>query len=866
MKKLYALLAVIAITPIHGQVQDKWDTVFKYFPNPSNVEFRLRGLKSNSNDIILFGDSVFDPSGLNNVTTNAKKYSLATNTITNIHFPKSSFDVGYTSNTSVNTNTPGVFFNYFTTENTTAFLSNTKTLYKQNSQSGLITTETFTANNVYQYGYTHVAGFSPGTNNDSLTIFEKDMGIFKILRKKFNQLTPLLTTENLAVNNVEKSIIFNNKLLIAATSITNSGVGQLYESSNGITFTLNTAFSAYIGSTIQKITEMEVFNGYLYLALYDSDGNFSIIRTNNLTSFTQVSTVNSGNFITDMQVYKNKLWFVYKYGSGPCSLCGGRPTIELIESNTATTSIISTDTLGRSSNAGEYFKLAVANNSLYLIGGNNNVANLNDAGIFVYRLKTPTANFTPTNVPLSCNNAVLTFSNNSQNADSVRWIKDNNFFASTGNTFSTTFSSSGTHTIGLIAIIGTLKDTLITTFSTYSVSAGLSLLNGNACTNSSITVNSSVVNGVSPLSYTFTQTAPTTSIVSTSSNLSLFNLTAGIKSYSFIVRDVNNCAAIIPSYTFNVLPAQVINVNVTSTLAAVNGSVTLYRFEPMFTKFDSIDTKPINAGIASFTAAPSNSYIAMAIPSATNMQVTYGNSSQGWFNANVFPHGCLSATSSSINVLSINNIGSGPGVLTGTVVEGIGFGNKNISIVPGGPVKGVLIKIGREPGGDVVAQGRTLPDGTYTISNLPLNNSGESYRIIPDIPGLDTNGTYQRTILGTNTTFANLDFVVDSAKINTTNMLVGIKKELSLFGNVVLYPNPAKEKLMLKFNLNTDASVSIEAYDVIGNVVLNNDNLMYLKQGEVIKSVDVNTLENGVYFIIVTINRQKALFKLIVQH
>jgi len=71
---------------------------------------------------------------------------------------------------------------------------------------------------------------------------------------------------------------------------------------------------------------------------------------------------------------------------------------------------------------------------------------------------------------------------------------------------------------------------------------------------------------------------------------------------------------------------------------------------------------------------------------------------------------------------------------------------------------------------------------------------------------------------------------------------------------------------MLKFNLNTDASVSIEAYDVIGNVVLNNDNLMYLKQGEVIKSVDVNTLENGVYFIIVTINRQKALFKLIVQH
>lgn len=866
MKKLYVLLTVIAFTTVNGQVQDKWDTVFKYFPNPSNVEFRLRGLKSNSNDIILFGDSVFDPSGLNNVTTNAKKYSLITNTITGIHFPKSSFDVGYTSHSSVNTNTPGVTFNYFTTENTTAFLSNTKTLYKQNSQTGLITTETFTANNVYQYGYTHVAAFSPLTNNDSLTVFEKDLSIFKILRKRFNQTTPLLTTQNLAVNNIERSIIFNNKLLIAATSTTNSAVGELYESTNGITFSLNAGFSSYIGATIQKITEMEVFNGYLYLALYDSDGYFSIIRTNNLTSFAQVSTVNQGNFITDMQVFKNKLWFVYKYGNGPCSFCNGRPTVECIESNTATTSIISTDTLGRSSNAGEYFKLAVANNSLFLIGGNNNVANLNEAGIFVYKLKTPTANFTPTNVPLTCNNSILSFSNISVSADSVRWIKDNNFFASTSNSFSTSFNTSGTHTIGLIAIIGTLKDTLITTFSTYSVSAGLSLLNGNACTNSSITINSSVVNGVPPLSYTFTQTAPTVSVVSTSSNLSMYNLIAGVKNFSFVVKDANNCTAIIPSYTINVLPAQIINVNVTSTLSAVNGSVTLYRFEPMFTKFDSIDTKPINSGIASFTAAPSNSYIAMALPTATNMQVTYGNNSQGWFNANVFSHGCLTATSSTINVLSITPIGTGPGILTGTVVEGIGYGNKNGSVVPGGPVKGVLIKIGREPGGDVVAQGRTMPDGTYTISNLPLNNSGESYRIIPDIAGLDTNGTYQRTVISTNTSFANLDFVVDSTKINTTNMLVGIKKEVSNFGLVSIYPNPVKEKLTIKFNLHTDAYVSTEVYDLLGKVVEFDEKVTYLKKGEASKSIDISSLQNGVYFIDVKVNYQKTRFKVIVQH
>lgn len=866
MKKLFLILICFGLSKSFGQVQDKWDTVFKYFPNPSNIEFRLKALKANTNEIVLFGDSVFDPFSINNVTTNVKRYNLLTNTITNIHFPKSNFDVGYTSNTSVNTNTPGVSFNYFTTENSALILSNTKTLYKQNTQSGLISTETFTANNVYQYGYTHVAGFSPSTNNDSLTIFEKDMGVYKILRKKFNQVNPTNTTENLYVNAIDKSIVFNNKLLVAATSITNSGVGEIYESSNGITFTLNAGFSAFIGSTVQKITEMEVFNGYLYLALYDSDGFFSIIRTNNLTSFTNVSTINYGSFITDMQVYKNKLFFVYKNGSGSCFLCNGRPSIELIESNTATTSIMSTDTLGRPSNAGEYFKLSVANNSLFLIGTNNNAANLSDAGVFVYKLKTPTANFTPSNVPLTCNSTLLTFSNTSLSADSVRWIKDNNFSASTSNVFTTSFTSAGSHTIGLIAITGNFKDTLTTTFSTYSITPSLTLLNGNACTNSSITINSSMVGGVAPFTYTYTQTAPTLSVLSNSGSLTMFNLTAGVKNFSFAVKDANNCLSTIPLFTINVLPAQVINISVTSTLSAVNGSVTLFRYEPTFTKFDSIDTKPINLGIASFTAAPSNSYIAMAIPTASNMQITYGNNSQGWFNASIFPHGCLSGTSSTINVLSLVNIGNGPGVLTGTVVEGIGYGNKNNSIVPGGPVKGVLIKIGREPGGDVVAQGRTLADGTYSFSNLPINNAGESYRVIPDIPGLDTNGTYQKTIISNNTTFANLDFVVDSAKINTTGMLVGIKKDLAIIGNVFIYPNPANKEIALKFNLHTEAAISLGVIDILGNMVLNDEKLTYINQGESLRYLDVSNLNNGVYFLNLQINSQKTTFKLIVQH
>lgn len=867
MKKLYLfVLLTISLLRLEAQIQDKWDTVFKVFPNPNNVEFRLKALVTSSNNIMLFGDSVFDPTSTNTIITNAKIYNTITNTITNSHYSKSIFDGGFTSVTSVNTNSPNLKYNYFTTQNDPTSITTEVTLYRQNSQTGVVSKETSTTVPANQFGYTHAtAAFSPLTNNDSITVFEKDAGVIKIRRKKFNQIGTILSNQSINVNNVEKSIVYNNRLLVAAKSATSIGDGELYESTDGINFTFNSSIASFLtGGT--KITDMEVFNGTLYFALYVSDGYFSIIKTNDLINFTSVSTVNFGGIIYDFQVFKNKLWFIYTNGSsGNCGECVGRPSIECIESNTSTTSIVSTDTLGRPSNNGDYFRLAVSNNNMYAIGGNNNESNLANAGIFVYRIKAPLANFTPSNIPQTCINSILSFTNTSLNADSVRWIRDNNFYASTNNTYSTSFSTVGSHTIGLIAIIGTLKDTLLKTFNTYSVSASLSLLNNNACANSSITINSTVNNGVAPLTYTLTQVVPSNTVVSNSSSYTAFNVPSGIRNYSFVVKDANGCSGVVSSFSVNVLPSQVINVNVTSTLAAVNGSVTLYRYEQGFTKFDSVDTKIITAGVASFTATPSNSYIAMAIPTATDMLVTYGTNANTWFLANVFQHGCLTASSNTINVLSITNIGTGPGVLTGTVIEGIGYGSKSSSFVPGGPIRGTLIKVGREPGGDIVAQGRTLPNGTYSFANLPLNNPGESYRVIPDIPGLDTNGTYIRTILSSSTIFSNLDFVVDSTRINTTNY-VGIKKELEKLGKLTLYPNPVNTTLNLKFELMNIAVVKIEMIDVLGRLQNPQTNSFTLKEGKNDYKIDVSGLINGVYFLNVNVENQSSTFKVIIQH
>lgn len=58
----------------------------------------------------------------------------------------------------------------------------------------------------------------------------------------------------------------------------------------------------------------------------------------------------------------------------------------------------------------------------------------------------------------------------------------------------------------------------------------------------------------------------------------------------------------------------------------------------------------------------------------------------------------------------------------------------------------------------------TDSNGNYSMSGLPDNAFGESYFILVDIPGLDTNNTYHKVIISNNS-YSGLDFVVDSQKL-----------------------------------------------------------------------------------------------------
>lgn len=58
-------------------------------------------------------------------------------------------------------------------------------------------------------------------------------------------------------------------------------------------------------------------------------------------------------------------------------------------------------------------------------------------------------------------------------------------------------------------------------------------------------------------------------------------------------------------------------------------------------------------------------YIIKAVPSATNMQVAYGDTAVNWKTAKQINHGCAVNDIQNIQVKSLANFTPGPGTLTG---------------------------------------------------------------------------------------------------------------------------------------------------------------------------------------------------------
>ncbi|MBI3519916.1 MAG: T9SS type A sorting domain-containing protein [Bacteroidetes bacterium] len=355
----------------------------------------------------------------------------------------------------------------------------------------------------------------------------------------------------------------------------------------------------------------------------------------------------------------------------------------------------------------------------------------------------------------------------------------------------------------------------------------------------------------------------------TGANTASISVTPSVTSTYTVMGD-NGAGSCVASLTtvVSVISSKDISGTITSTAGATGGDVILYKYTPGLSHWDSVTTVPFT-GSYLFTNIDSSQYVVRAIPTATNIQVTYGASSTSWQNATVITHGCTNNSTQNIDLIALQNIGTGPGVLTGTITEAYGYvrrmNDEFRPLVPGTPIGGIVVKGGKNPGGQMFVQTTTASDGTYTLTGLPLNTGSDSYFVFVDIPGLDTNGTYHVVITSTNTEIDHLNFNVDSMYINPLGNITAISQENSLLENkIMLFPNPARHYATIQYELIQAANVQIDLYDVIGNKVRSIVPNAYQPKDKYHHSVHLENLSSGIYFIKMKINSSESTIKLII--
>lgn len=858
MKKItlsFFLLFILVNNIVKAQTPDRWDTLYNTTTvSPPNYFEQCKSVVRNAR-LFVYGDTI----NYNNSSSRQSYIAVfnpTTSALTPLAYTRSSEDLGLNGEASVTTSTPNVSYSFFGSKLNPSLQSNSLTLYKLNTQSQTVTYEQIAYPTAeYRSGVRSLCFFSPTTGNDTLLIFDDSLNLKTSIYKKHYNQAGFANTNNLSIpfTQVYSSFVFNNVLYISGYD-NSSFQPELLTSTNGLTFAYNTNFTANVGN--YKIVATDISNNILYFAVDDGDGVYKIYQTPDGVNFTQLYS--SAGYVTSLKIHDNKIWYSVT--------STGRPTVRYLAGPTYTNEITSVQDIGKELSDPYTFSLNRLNNELYFAGSYiNGFQAPSEFGTFIYKFIPPFANLTLNSNQLCLNNT-YTATNSSLNADSVRWIKDNNFFAGTSNNFVFSFNTAGTHTIGIIAVSGTQKDTLLVSVNVYSVSLSISAP-ATACQVTPFQIQSTTNNTQGTLTYTWTQ-VPAFATSPTSANPTVSVLNPGSYSYYAIMADVHGCSATSNTVSLNVFSSKNISGVVTETNSTiVAGDAVLYRYEPILTKFDSVTTQVLNAlGEYTFNTIDSGKYIVKCIPTASNnLQVTYGNSSISWLTANVINHGCVNTSTQNISVIPIASFGVGIGVLTGQILQGPGYGqrlNGNSSMI--GPIKGVIVKGGRNPGGEIGVQARTNSQGQYTLSGLPVSAANEDYFVLVDIPGLDTNTTYHRVITSANPVFANLDFTVDSAKINPIGNFVGVKEVKFDHNKVRLYPNPTNGQINIDLELTTPSQVKIDVVDILGRTVKTILPVTYQSENEFKVFATTEGIRAGVYFVNIRIEHSQMAIKLII--
>jgi subtilisin-like proprotein convertase family protein len=366
----------------------------------------------------------------------------------------------------------------------------------------------------------------------------------------------------------------------------------------------------------------------------------------------------------------------------------------------------------------------------------------------------------------------------------------------------------------------------------------------------------SVSGGTAP--YTYTWDAGGSYLYGSTISLSPISGT----SFTLSATDLAGCPVYGGSASISVTPSTDIYGKVTYSGGDVAGSsVVLYRYQSYLTHFDTamVTTTDVS-GNYYFPSVNHSDYIIKVFPIAsyTTLVPSYYGNQFLWDSAMVVTHDCAMADTFNIACVEETSF-TGPASVAGRVLEDYGFQRQ-----PGDPIPGVDVKLGRNPGGQLVTNTQTDGNGDYSFAGLAYGN----YTIYADIPGLGCDSSYTVDLDIANSDMTNLNYFVDSTHINITSLATGISHPANVakVNTFSVYPNPSAGATNIEYSVSENSKVTLGVYNVLGVKIID---LVDQEQSVGVYKIELNKekekqLNTGVYFINLVINGKSSIHRLVI--